>query len=166
MIDYKTIRNTLIGGLNSYTGQLAILADQSKKKPPYPYLSLKFTGLLANDSIYPGEYSSNVEGGVEIREVTNPEIMVSVTCYGEEDDDSVDLALNAYRWFKTVGHFELEENGIVVVSMESIQNRDTVLGDVTYERKQGFDVRLRVLGEVTYTVENIENVELNNEWMK
>jgi len=76
------------------------------------------------------------------------------------------IDLNAYSWLKTAGYFELEEKGIVVVSMEPIQNRDTILGDVTYERKQGFDVRLRVLGEVTYTVEDIDNVELNNEWIK
>jgi len=166
LIDYKTIRNALVSGLNNYTGKLAILADQSKHKPSYPYVTVKFSSLLDSDSMNPNEYIQNVEGGVVVKEITNPEMMVSVNCYGEEDDDSIDLALNAYSWFKTAGHFELEEKGIVVVSMEPIQNRDTVLGDVTYERKQGFDVRLRVKGEVSYTVEDIDNVELNQEWMK
>jgi len=165
LIDYKTIRNALVSGLNNYTGKLAVLADHSKHKPPYPYVTVKFSSLLDSDSMNPNEFIQNVEGGVVVKEITNPEMMVSVNCYGEGDEDSIDLALNAYSWFKTVGHFELEEKGIVVISMESIQNRDTVLGDVTYERKQGFDVRLRVKGEVSYTVENIDNVELNQEWI-
>jgi len=166
MIDYKTIRNTLVGGLYNYTGNLTILAEQSEKKPNTPYLSLKFTSLLANDSMNPNEYTSNVQDGVEIREVTNPEISVSITSYGTDDDESVDLALNAYSWLKTAGYYELEGKDIIVVSMDPIQNRDTILGDVTYERKQGFDVRLRVKGEVSYTVEDIDNVELNQEWIK
>lgn len=161
MIQYSTIRSTILEGLNSHTSHLAILAEQSEKKPPLPYINIKFTRLIGNDSMSPSEYISESAEGVDVREVTNPEMNLSVTCYGESDDDSIDLALQAYAWFKSIGTQQLEAQDIVVVSVESIQNRDSLIGGIVYERKMGFDVRLRVQGLITYQMQDFRHVQIN-----
>lgn len=42
MIDYQDIRDTLVGGLNGFTGKLVILSNSTAPRPPYPFLTYHF----------------------------------------------------------------------------------------------------------------------------
>lgn len=161
MINYTAIRSAILSGLNTHTNRLAILAEQSSKKPPLPYASVKFTQLMGNDVTVSNEFIEEVEDELEVKVVTNPEITLSVSCYGESDEDAIDLAMQAYSWFKVIGLETLSASNIVVVSVGAIDNRDSLIGDIVYERKQGFDVKLRVKGEVHYTLQRLAHIEMN-----
>ncbi|WP_396631576.1 LIC_12616 family protein, partial [Lysinibacillus sp. D4B2_S17] len=70
--------------------------------------------------------------------------------------ESFDKALEALEWFKGVGVYVHDESNIVVVDTQPITNRDTFT-NIDYERRHGFDVRLRVMSETTFNVGYIEH---------
>lgn len=166
MIDFKTIKNAIAQGLYDYTGDLVVSADRKQKKPPYPFISLKFQNVLTNVPDYPSETIFPDGEELKVTQVMNPNMTLSITCIGEYEQDAIDLALHAYGWFKTAGYYELEQQNVVVASLEPITNRNIVLGEVEYEYRHGFDVRLRVNGELTYAVNSIDRVEVNKGWIE
>lgn len=155
MLKLSEIRTPIIKGLKAFTGSTVIMADQSTKPPPYPYYTIK----LATVGETVGQVAEKSVGDeVTLRQVL--ELNVSVTSFSNKLDESFDKAFEALEWFKGVGVYALDESNIVVVDTHPITNRDTFI-NIDYERRHGFDVRLRVMSETTFNVGYIEHVSID-----
>lgn len=89
------------------------------------------------------------------------EMVFSITCNASTIEDAEDYTQKARAYFLGRGHLELSDNNITVVDVLAATNRDVFL-TVNYERRVGFDVRLRVRGQESFEMEVIETVTINN----
>ncbi|MEQ6856073.1 hypothetical protein AAHH17_16455 [Lysinibacillus capsici] len=154
MLKLSEIRTPILKGLKAFTGSTVIMADQSTKPPPYPYYTIKLATI--GESV--GQVAEKSVGDeITIRQVL--ELDVSVTAFSNKLDESFDKAFEALEWFKGAGTYTLDESNIVVVNTQPITNRDTFI-NVDYERRHGFDVRLRVAAETTFNVGYIEHISV------
>lgn len=154
MIDIATIRIPIVNGLQEHTGATTILAEQSAHQPPYPFIGIKFTliGLpIGQVTEYQVGRSTVIEQDLEL--------VLSVTSTSEEIESATNLAYKALEWFNGKGWLSLADLNIQVVKVENMTNRDVFL-NVEYERRQGFDVRLRVRGQASYLPGTIEEINL------
>ena len=154
MLKLSEIRTPVLKGLKAFTGNTVIMADQATAPPAYPYYTLKIT--MVGDTI--GQANESLAGD----EVTMQQVMelnMSITSFSNKLDASFDNAFAALEWFKGLGSYELGDEGIVVVDVQPIQNRDTFI-NIDYERRHGFDVRLRVTKEAAFNVGYIEQVSV------
>ncbi len=166
MIDFAAIRTAIVSGLSQYLGVPVVMLEQKHPKPPYPFVGYKFTSPFIPERGQPAETMQNVpssdpnfEYDVEVTQKQQPTMVLSVTAYSDDSDACHALALNAHSWFDLIGYEELRSSGIIVVRSGNIQNRDTlIVGD--YERRQGFDVSLRVSGDLKLVLPTIEKVEI------
>ena len=157
MIKLTEIRQPIIRGLRSYTGAKAVvMADTTGKQPEYPFITIKFTltGEGAGQAI--DSFDSKAETQTTEQDM---EMVMSVTCLGDDVAVAHDLAHKARAYFLGKGHLELADEHITVVDVMSITNRDVFL-NIEYERRYGFDVRIRVRGRDTYAIEVIEKVNI------
>lgn len=154
MIEFSSYREVFIKQIKAITGIQTIMSDTSGKQPPYPFIGLKFTTI--GEEV--GRETSYIEGTTEFTE-QDIEIVLSVTSYSDKLDVSADTAYKAYKFFKKSGIDALSDNHIVVVKIEQITNRDTFI-NIDYERRHGFDVRLRVRGQLTNEVTPIEALNI------
>jgi len=155
LLELNSIRTPLIRGLKGYTGNTVIMADQSGKPPQFPYYTLKF--LTIGETV--GQ-ASETSVGDEITKHQVLELHVSITSFSNKLDESFDNAFKALEWFRGIGAYELEDSGIVVVNTQPVSNRDTFI-NIDYERRHGFDVRLRVKSETKLNVGYIEHVSVD-----
>lgn len=157
MIDIATIRIPIVNGLQEHTGATTILAEQSSHQPPYPFIGIKFTltGLPIGQVT---EYQEGLNTVIE----QDLEIVLSVTATTDGIESAANLAYKALEWFKGKGWLSLSDSNIHVVRVENMTNRDVFL-NIEYERRQGFDVRLRVRGQSTYISEVIEEINTQEE---
>lgn len=154
MIKLNDIRQPIIKGLKGYTGTIAITAETTAKQPDYPFIALKFT--TPGQSV--GQVAETVEGdntGVIEQDL---ELIVSITCHAKDVAEAHDLAQIARGYFLGKGNIDLSDVNITVVEALAITNRDVFL-NIEYERRYGFDIRLRVRGRETFEVDVIESVE-------
>lgn len=154
MIDIASIRIPIVNGLQAHTGATTILAEQSSHQPPYPFIGIKFTliGLpIGQVTEYQVGRSTVIEQDLEL--------VLSVTSTSDEIESSVNLAYKALEWFKGKGWLSLSDSNIHVVRVENMTNRDVFL-NIEYERRQGFDVRLRVRGQASFLPGTIEEINL------
>lgn len=149
-----SVRNPIIKGLKQGTGITTILAEQSDKQPPYPFIGIKFT----TPFIVIGQAASYTDERNEVIE-QDGEMVISITSYDKTIDGSFNNAFKALEWFKTSGKLELQDAGIVVVKTENMTNRDTFI-TIDYERRNGFDVRLRIRAKSSKSIETLENMNL------
>ena len=155
MLQLNEIRTPIIKGLKAHTGNLVIMADQSTKPPPYPYYTIKFT--TVGETV--GQ-ASETSVGDQVTSAQVLELDMSVTAFSDKLDESFENAFKALDWFKGVGSYVLGDEDIVVVRTQPISNRDTFI-NIDYERRHGFDVRLRVKAESKYHVGYIERVSID-----
>ncbi|MGG0666966.1 hypothetical protein ABE073_00295 [Lederbergia citrisecunda] len=154
MLELNSIRTPLIKGIKAFTGNTVIMADQAGKPPNYPYYTLKI--VTAGQTIV--QSAEKVVGDqVILSQVT--ELVVSVTSFSDKLDQSFDDAYKALEWFKGAGMYYLQDHNITIVKTYPLDNRDTFLS-VDYERRHGFDVRLRVRTQTAPQVGYIEYVDL------
>lgn len=145
--------------LEDYLSCSVIFADQAAPKPPYPYLTLK----VIIDNISNGNHPSitNEEDGDNFKQVATMQnsISISITGYGREFESVERLVKKAHDWFHFIGKKTLKGLGMVVSSVEAIQNRDSLIVD-DYERRRGFDVMLRYTSIVKRRSEKLESASL------
>lgn len=154
MIDIASIRIPIVNGLQAHTGATTILAEQSSHQPPYPFIGIKFT--LTGLPI--GQVTEYQDGRSTVIE-QDLEIVLSVTATTDEIESATNLAYKALEWFQGEGWLSLSDSNIHVVKVENMTNRDVFL-NIEYERRQGFDVRLRVRGQSSYLPGTIEEINL------
>ncbi|HZK01326.1 MAG TPA: hypothetical protein VFC96_00510, partial [Anaerovoracaceae bacterium] len=95
------------------------------------------------------------EYDIEHTREEQPKMIVSINAYSLDGTEGHQLALDAEAWFKFVGQQYLKENGIIVVGTSNIQDRTIQIVD-NYEKRQGFDVTIRVMDIRTMRTETIE----------
>ncbi len=169
MIDFAQIRDDVINGLHGFMELIICEMEHIKKKPPYPFLAYKFIVPFNPQGGQPIETGSLVESkdpawehDYEYTRISHDTMTLSITTYSKNSDESHQLALKAHSWFSFYGYEYLAEKGIIVSRLMSVQPRDTLIIN-DYERRQGFDVVLRVVSELKRTVETIESVEIDIE---
>ena len=147
----------LMNALSEAIDGTVILAEQNAPRPPYPYIGIK---VLAQH--IPDRHHPSIENELEEQDLlkqtahTKPQMTLSVTEY-HDDVNAGDLVQAAHDWFLWSGYRKLKELGFVMIETLDISNRDTVLVD-TYERRRGFDVRLRYVRSIERFVETIESI--------
>jgi len=161
MIDFKGLRDALFSGLNEELDALVIEANQGEFKPDYPFITILFMEPLQSLQPHTGDYRAyETEEEFEMQREASQEMYISVTSFSDDSADSIQNAYDAAKWFAFKGSQHLKENGIVIVSIGSITNRDTLIeGD--YEKRNGFDVRLRFVSDIKKKTDVIEKVELD-----
>src|SRR5690606_33685666 len=117
-------------------------------------------------------YNPEQGGPIDIREVEGddirhtvlsyPTMTFSFTSYSRDSDECLNNALKAFSWFKFYGVPHLKQKHIIVEELYSVTNRDVLL-DIIYERRQGFDVVLRVPSRMSMLVPTIERVIFKEE---
>ena len=170
MINIKEISESIINEVKSYLGSSEVIfAEQKKKKPKYPFVTMKITspyiaengqGIITQDVV--PSTNSNFEYDIEMTKAEMPKITISITTYSLDDIEAIELAMKCREWFNFKGYKFLDEKDLIVVDLSSIFNKDTlIVGD--YERRQGFDVILRTTDETKLVIETIEEVDIRRE---
>ncbi len=153
MINFSTLRTAIFTGLNSHfddSDVIVIEANQSQQKPPYPYITILFGGVMESGQSHTGSVYIIDDGDDDIDYLLarNQRLTLSVTSIADNSADAQQNAIEAHEWFKWQGVQHLKDNDIVVAGYEAMTNRDSIIVD-QWERRIGFDVYLRVLGQST-----------------
>lgn len=157
MITYDDLWYPLEAGLKSYVGVPVVRAESEGDIPAYPFISVKQTTPFINMG---QPVIINESAGQTIQQVT--ECVFSFTVNASTLESATDTANKARLYFLGKGVIELSDSSITIVEVFNATNRDVFLTD-DYERRVGFDVRLRVLDVETYEIETIDTVILNKE---
>lgn len=166
MIDHAPIRNAIVGGLTQHLERPVVMLDQGAPKPAYPFVIYRFTSGLIEEPGLPAETGDAVSSedptwrhDYQYTQRSQPTAVLSLIAISRDPDEAYQLALDALAWFRFHGYDALKAAGVVVVRAASgIQNRDTLIVD-DYERRQGFDLVLRMSSELVRRVSTIESVE-------
>lgn len=174
MIKYGELRKAVVKGLydhlnNGQQGEESenvthvIMANQFHPKPGYPYVTYTFTTPMTGAWPRPAAYT--VEENPEAETVkyhrdSLQEMTLSLTAISMDTDEAHEIALDAAAWFTWLGWLYLKGHEIVVVRVEALSNRDTLIVD-DYERRVGFDVRLRARSKITKEIERIEKADIS-----
>jgi len=171
MIDMAALQTRIVTGLRAHLQPLGVTAiierDQNAPVPPYPFVGFKWIAITpepgslrrtrdvvpASDPRFPLD--------VQYTYVRNPVMTLSVTVFDRDGDRVHLIAQAAHDWFSIpeLGDDWLQPTGAVIIEVTPITDRDTVL-DEQIERRQGFDVRLRVVDVLQLTVPTIERVRI------
>lgn len=169
MLDLPTLRTAVVSGLNAYLGVLVVVAEQARKRPSYPFLTLNISGPFNPEGMHHTVTASKVasqdpgfEFDVEYTAEAQVTLSLSINAYSKSFDECHELAIKAHSWFSFVGHQVLKDSGLVVVSVGSVGERDSLI-ITDYERRNGFDVTLRAVHQMMRTVETIESIDITEE---
>jgi hypothetical protein len=167
MINYAQIRDSITTNLNSFMNIPIVMGEQNDPKPPYPYLSCKFTGLYVANSNHSAELQDTVTGtngfpyDIQLTRLEQMKLILEVTAYSETMDEAENKIYQALDWFNYSGYQTLKDNGLIVFNIGQVQDQDTFIVD-DYEHRKTFDVTLRIASETVRTLETIESVQYND----
>ncbi|WP_313150950.1 phage neck terminator protein [Lysinibacillus capsici] len=156
MIKYDDWWIPLQNGLSNYIAQNVIQAETTSKQPPYPFIAIKQT----SPAIGVGQPVLFTGDGIQTME-QDYEMVLSLTAHSDAIESATDLANKARNYFLGKGTVELSDAYIAIVDVLPATNRDVFL-NIEYERRIGFDVRLRVRDTETYNIDVIEKVTVNH----
>src|SRR5690606_27934595 len=164
-----TLQGRIVTGLREHLQPFGISAiverDQNAPAPPHPFVGFKWiaitpeAGNLRRTREMVTSKDPRFPLDVQYTYVRNPVMTLSVTVFDRDGERIHPLTQAAHDWFSIpeLGGDWLQPTGAVIVEVTPITDRDTVL-DEQIERRQGFDVRLRVVDVVAVTVPTIERV--------
>lgn len=171
MVALDTITTAIVAGLKEHLQISNVIEmDQPAPKPLYPFVGFKWVTTVPEAGTdrktvrTVSTADAKWDKDIEYRYVRNPVMTMSLTVYDKGNSDGIHtLTQSAHTWFSIpeLGADRLEPTGAVILDVSAITGRDTVL-DREIERRQGFDVRLRVVDVVTVTVPTIERVIVND----
>ena len=150
LIQYDDVWLPLQDGLSSYLGIPVIQAEGTGKQPPYPFISIKKTTNGSNV----GQVAESITGSIKTIE-QDTEMIHSITCNAATIEDADNYANKARAYFLGKGHIDLSDHNITIVDVLDATTRDVFL-TVDYERRVGFDLRLRARGEESFEIDVIE----------
>lgn len=162
-MDYAEIRNAIVSGLHQYLQKPVVPTDTTQPKPPYPFVSYKFTTLYRPDapvlirSPVPST-DPDFEQDIEYTLREQPQMVLSLSTYSLEAE-AYNLALQVQAWFKLHGYRYLKELNLIVVNTTALQDRSVLLID-NFEKRVGLDVTLRTLSEQKDRIETIEKIRV------
>ena len=153
--------NNIIPALNNFCKVPVIPADDIGDQPKGKHVTYKLTTPHSGSTTKAEETIIQTETGPKMRRISEYRPVFSFTAYSLDDVESVELAQQVYDWFAFNGYDFLDRLGIVVAEQTTITNRDAFFVE-NYERRNGFDVILKVMDEKTKDiVEWFDKVELN-----
>ncbi|KAB8139267.1 hypothetical protein F9U64_01185 [Gracilibacillus oryzae] len=135
--------------------------ESVKEKPPYPFVSHKFTSPYIEQAHGP---NIAFDGAKEIEtHTTQPTMTISFTVYSTDRDECLDAAISFRNWvsFLLPRYLEDERLDVVIVNVEQVQDR-TVFIETEYEFRHGFDVMLRTTNSIQRQTDRIDYVEIND----
>lgn len=142
-MNVKELRAVLIPAIKKHCGAPIIMADQMGERPEVPHATYKLTTPYGKAVGQAEETGVVINGEYKLQRLSDYKTTISFTAYAMDDDDSVTLAQKIYDWFSFAGVDVLQSIGVAVADQTDIINRDAfVIED--YERRNGFDVILRV----------------------
>lgn len=148
-MDYRHIKQIIIGHIKEKTGHLVILQASNDEQPAYPFCSYTLTSPYL--PVSSAEYD-----GVLVEDI---EMVFSFTWHSDDATEVQTLSHDTAMLFKLSQHRQaLNDQGIVFVRVEGIQGRDTFLS-VDNERRYGLDARFRVRhveGSIGQIIEAVE----------
>lgn len=158
MIRYDDIWIPLQNGLSRYLKIEVIQAEGLGKRPKYPFVTMK----KITNAIIIGQPTSKIGVEEEMILEQDIEMVFSLTVNANSIEDADDYAMKARSYLEGFGYYELQDKNITVVEVLPSTNRDVFL-TVDYERRVGFDIRLRVRGQDAYAMDVIEKVNLRRD---
>ena len=171
MIDMAALQTRIVTGLRAHLQPLGVTAvierDQTAPAPSHPFVGFKWIALTpeAGNLRRTREMVTSKDPrfplDVQYTYVRNPVMTLSVTLFDTDVFRVHLLTQAAHDWFSVpeLGSDWLQPTGAAIVEVTSITDR-TVILDEQIERREGFDVRLRVLDIVQVTVPTIERVRI------
>ena len=163
----RNIKNSIVKGLHEHLQVEVVPTDTADRKPKYPYLSYKITTSLESDTFslvddIVESDSLDFEYDVEVTRKEQAHFTMSINAYSDNDDVAHELAVKATNWFKFHGYFDLVNTNVAVVNVTSITDRTQQIVD-DYERRYGFDVRIRAAMAIKKRIETIEEHKFNSD---
>ena len=159
MMKHEIVRNALIKGLHDYMNLLVIQSSTIGDMPKYPFITYTVTSPYLKVG-FDEEYTEEVNSTYQNRHVLHYERVFSFTIVSKDEDEAMDLCVKAIRYFSNDGVLELKDKNIVIVEITNVAARDNFI-TIDYDRRYGFDVRIRLADEeVRETEEIIEKVNL------
>lgn len=156
---HEIVRNALIKGLHDYMNLLVIQSSTIGDMPKYPFITYTVTSPYLKVG-FDEEYTEEVNSTYQNRHVLHYERVFSFTIISKDEDEAMDLCVKAIRYFSNDGVLELKDKNIVIVEITNVAARDNFI-TIDYDRRYGFDVRIRLADEeVRETEEIIEKVNL------
>jgi hypothetical protein len=156
-MNISDVRNALIPKIKAFCNVPIIEADGNGPMPEGSFATYKFTTAYAKDVGRP----SDVFRADKTYRYDSYKATISISAYDLDDDASRDLAQKIYDWFGFYGEDDLTAVNVAVVELSNIVNRDAFVVE-NYERRNGFDVIIRVSRELSRADEFIERVETQN----
>jgi hypothetical protein len=161
-MNVQELRAILIPAIHKYCSAPIIMADQMGARPKVAHATYKFTTAHGKAVGQAEETVVIINGEYKLQRLSDYKVTISFSSYAMDDDESVALAQKIYDWFSFAGLDVLQSIGVAVADQTDIINRDAfVIED--YERRNGFDVILRVSRTQLKDIEWIEKVEINEE---
>lgn len=156
---HEIVRNALIKGLHDYMNLLVIQSSTIGDMPKYPFITYTVTSPYLKVG-FDEEYTEQVNSTYQNRHVLHYERVFSFTIVSKDEDEAMDLCVKAIRYFSNDGVLELKDKNIVIVEITNVAARDNFI-TIDYDRRYGFDVRIRLADEeVRETEDIIEKVNL------
>lgn len=152
----KRVNLLITEGLKQVTGCEVVKANLAGAPiPPYPYISFSILSTETRKGTY-----STVNGKKKYMPLTQT---WSFTVQGEDDDETLEIAMKARDWLEEAGRLHLGDSRIVVQKAGPVQNRDSLL-TVGYEYRKGFDAVLSMENIIEETErEVIEHANIKEE---
>lgn len=155
-MNVKELRAVLIPAIKKHCAAPIIMADQMGERPKVPHATYKLTTPYGKAVGQAEEIGVVINGEYKLQRLSDYKTTISFTAYAMDDDDSVGLAQEIYDWFSFAGVDVLQSIGVAVADQTDVINRDAfVIED--YERRNGFDVILRVPRQQLKDIEWIDS---------
>ncbi len=168
MINVDGLTTSILNELSIYTGVKVIFSDQGGKKPKGDYITIKVLSSHNKTGDHDIEIRNvvssedpNFENDIEYSYISTPEIVISLTIYG---DERFDVAQKAREWFSInkLNKDTISAFSAIVKDVTAIKDRDIMFAGMTYERKQGFDVVLVVQDTIKIIEDTIETIVIKD----
>lgn len=142
MLDYRQTEIVIVENLKDYLqSELrpceVVRQNQVSKIPPYPYVSYTVIPLVSSMG---GTYCE-AEDGTLYRAIQQT---WSFTTQSDDQEEAIELAYKIVDFFSAVGVTLLNDNGIVVIRVGGISNRDNLI-TIQYEYRNGLDVTFSLI---------------------
>ena len=165
MYDLTALRNWLVNEIYQHTEVPLVPQNSADPRPPKPFSTYNFISPYIPQAAQPALIRHDKvvedENWVEYKRWELPTITISLNSYASGISDCWQKAMELKEWFAMKGYRSLKDEGIIVASIEGMEDRTLLLDETNYEYRVGFDVVLRVVSETSRLVETIEKVEVN-----
>lgn len=153
MIPFKTIRLTIVSQLSTHLNLPVIEMNGGGELPTSDFLTYDIADMEESMS------SITVQKNGQIIQQMDAPFSASFLSYASDKATSIENAMRARDWFRSVGYQSLKDINVVVAGMGTIENRDVLIGD-EWERRQGFDIDFRTKSIVAMPLEYIDTTNI------